>query len=578
MNSLNIAPQSPSSAINFIDNANENQLKAMVAAKNGYSAIALSKLQAIRDAKMRQQAAQSAPPPLSEVIPQQLDQLENPSGIQGAMPPQMPPQQQMPAQQPMGIASIGGAPTGAGGGMVSFNGGGNVKHFALGELVPAEKRREMNYPSVIERMLNPSALSDYNARIRKYPTPESYLIGQPDYDPRAPLSEPPVNINPETGKKYSLEAPKLEPEQFQLSGPDSPSSTEKIADVAPPKVAPSKKIVTTGTSPKSGIAALSPEAQANQYYDLAKSYVGSLGSLTGDTAARKAAIGDVNAETAANIEAMKRAMPDRMQRFADEAAKDREGIEKEKEQIAPQALLVLASSLMNPSVRGGQGLSGFLASVGESVPKGLTEMQKLKSAVSDKLQKQKQLEMTIAAGQEARDRGMFDIASRQAQHAQGLRLDLVKSDNALLAQSYLAQSQLAMHQAEIPFKQATLELEKQKVGIMKLQAMKPGALQETINFGYAFAKQFNLNPQEILGRIVPGLGDSKADSVAKDLAVAAFRARIAADPLAASEVEIGTIYNKIRPTLFNITGKGEAGKIDDATALANAEAAKRGLK
>jgi len=110
----------------------------MVSSKNPYSFMALAKLQSIRDAKMKEQAGQPMPPPMSEQIPQQLAQLA--SGRQTMQQPMQPQQQPMPQQpmqppmqqpmQPQGIASIGGEPNGAGGGMVSFTDGGGVRRFA----------------------------------------------------------------------------------------------------------------------------------------------------------------------------------------------------------------------------------------------------------------------------------------------------------------------------------------------------------------------------------------------------------------------------------------------------------------
>lgn len=123
---LNTIPQDPSSVMRFVDGADERQLMSMVSSKNPYSFMALAKLQSIRDAKMKEQAGQPMPPPMSEQIPQQLAQLA--SGRQPMQQPMQPPMQQ--PMQPQGIASIGGEPTGAGGGMVSFTDGGGVRRFA----------------------------------------------------------------------------------------------------------------------------------------------------------------------------------------------------------------------------------------------------------------------------------------------------------------------------------------------------------------------------------------------------------------------------------------------------------------
>ena len=131
---LNTIPQDPSSVMRFVDGADERQLMSMVSSKNPYSFMALAKLQSIRDAKMKEQAGQPTPPPMSEQIPQQLAQLA--SKQQSQQQPMQQPMQQQPQQQPpmqpQGIASIGGEPNGAGGGMVSFTDGGGVRRFAAG--------------------------------------------------------------------------------------------------------------------------------------------------------------------------------------------------------------------------------------------------------------------------------------------------------------------------------------------------------------------------------------------------------------------------------------------------------------
>jgi len=119
--------------MNFVDRATPQQLTAMVNARDPFSYMALSKLQQIRDQRMKAQAGQPAPAPLAQVIPQQV--------MQGAQPqaaPQMPQSMEQPPQ--MGIASLGGIgpdqeAAGAGGGMVAFTQGGGIKGYADGVLV-----------------------------------------------------------------------------------------------------------------------------------------------------------------------------------------------------------------------------------------------------------------------------------------------------------------------------------------------------------------------------------------------------------------------------------------------------------
>jgi len=161
--------------MHFVDKASPQQLQQMVAARDPYSYMALAKLQSIRDDKLKADAKQPESPPLSQVIPQQIAQLEN-KGIASLpqqapqMPPQMPPQQ--PQQQPPMQAGIGPAmaPAGAAGGLVSFKHGG-IAHFQQAGSVKGQPRTWRDYwngdPDVVKsdlydnltpRALRPPAL------------------------------------------------------------------------------------------------------------------------------------------------------------------------------------------------------------------------------------------------------------------------------------------------------------------------------------------------------------------------------------------------------------------------------------
>lgn len=120
----------------FVDKATPQQLQQMVAARDPYSYMALSKLQEIRDNKLKADAKQPEAPPLALTIPQQIAQLDQPQGI-AALPQAMPQGQQAMPQEMQQASGIGPAmaPTGAGGGLVSFKHGG-IAHFqAAGEVV-----------------------------------------------------------------------------------------------------------------------------------------------------------------------------------------------------------------------------------------------------------------------------------------------------------------------------------------------------------------------------------------------------------------------------------------------------------
>ena len=134
--------------MNFVDKATPQQLQQMVAARDPYSYMALAKLQEFRDNAMKQNAKQPEAPPLALTIPQQIAQLGKPQGIaslpQGqpampqAMPQEMPQEMQQAMPQEMQQASGIGpamAPTGVGGGLVSFKQGGIAHCLNQGEVV-----------------------------------------------------------------------------------------------------------------------------------------------------------------------------------------------------------------------------------------------------------------------------------------------------------------------------------------------------------------------------------------------------------------------------------------------------------
>jgi len=157
----NTIPQDPSSVMRFVDGADERELMSMLSAKNPYSFMALAKLQSIRDLKMKEQAGQPNPFPMSEQIPQQLAQLASGQPMQQPM-------QQQPMQQPMqqqGIASIGGEATGAGGGMVSFTDGGGVRRFASEGAVSAPEESTSRFGDAARSLL-PAFPSEAEIRAR----------------------------------------------------------------------------------------------------------------------------------------------------------------------------------------------------------------------------------------------------------------------------------------------------------------------------------------------------------------------------------------------------------------------------
>ena len=206
-------------SISFIDKATPQQLQQMVAARNPYSYLALSRLQTIRDNKLKEDAKQPESPPLSQVIPQQLAQLEH-KGIaslpQQAPPPQMPPQMPpgmppqmppgMPPQMPPGLPpppmqsgiGEGMAAAGAAGGLVSFKQDG-IAHFQVGGNSFGQEYGSGNESYESPPIPTGTQIDDYLNNLRKQGKPISIGIVKDLQSGKIPIPTAPAT--PTTAQK-----------------------------------------------------------------------------------------------------------------------------------------------------------------------------------------------------------------------------------------------------------------------------------------------------------------------------------------------------------------------------------------
>jgi hypothetical protein len=395
--------------MHFVDNATPQQLQQMVAARNPYSYMALSKLQEIRDNKMKAEAKQPESPPLSQVIPQQVAQLENkgiaslpqqapqmPPQMPPGMPPQMPPQQ--PPQQPPMQAGIGEgmAAAGAAGGLVSFKHGG-IAHFYQGgndeltniylggipnvltpEYIRGKKNPEYNKPVV-------SVSSNPAQSVPIITTPESLNAQNIGYTINE--SGEPMQGTPMQGTQ-----PLREPTPADVAAYDRTTQTNQKAPTNTSNVGIKTPNLTEAFKAKQDflntIESQSPrfnpekwnEPRKNQAQDTQSVFEGLQKALPSESAAIRSQIKDLQ--------------------------KANEG---ESSQAPAMAMLKMATALMATKS------PHFLQALGEAGGAGLEDYQKIMA-----LQKQQKLKLleadaNMAAAQDARNMNLMGVADQRVE-------------------------------------------------------------------------------------------------------------------------------------------------------------------
>jgi len=444
----------------FVDKATPQQLTAMVNARDPFSYMALSKLQQIRDERMKAQAGQPAPPPMAEVIPQQV--------MQGA--PQMPPQSM--AQPPqMGIASLGGIgpnqeAAGAGGGMVAFTQGGGIKGYAeppylvkgdegetnlgmafdatrnaIGEKLDAIRNNPVS--AAIANNLSTAAesmpLQEKNRAIRERIAqltigPLERLTPQQRgarnievqrltdllYSPTVSSNVPPASVPPVSAAKIGTNRVDLEEE----GRGQTPAYKTAITPPAAPNQAASSLVGIPSVMP--GLAAATRDlTKANQELTASrgeerKAMVAGMRDPEIDANTRATVMGsesDRDQNIAARQKALNESLPDQNARISTELEKMRVATAKSEENAPYQGLLKMAVSLM------GTKSHNFLQAVGEAGGAGLEEFNKMQSA--NKAQKMALLsaDANLASAQDARQRGLYAQAAQRTDKATQDRLD-----------------------------------------------------------------------------------------------------------------------------------------------------------
>jgi len=478
--------------MNFVDKATPQQLTAMVNARDPFSYMALSKLQQIRDERMKAQAGQPAPAPLAQVIPQQV--------MQGApqMPPQMPQSMEQPPQ--MGIASLGGIgpdqeAAGAGGGMVAFTQGGGIKGYADGVLVEGDQSSmglEMGSINPPEPKVKPTAaevdiiLEDLRKRGIPIGLGTFKDIERGDY-----------SVLP-TAPKPLVPTPKKETVPASVD-PSTPEAKKPFALIP----------VGDRTGIKSAGLGFDPAIQSQKFLDEAGELGNRFAGLAGNTPERTQAVGDIRAATETEYQNRKTKFADPMAKYMTEIQGERAALDKNKDSIQNQSLLTLAMGMMNPTVRGGQGLSGLAQVIGEAGPKALGEFQKLKTLDDEKRSKLRNLEMTVAASQEARDRGMYDQAQNLALNERAQRMDLYKTDLNLAVQGIQAGTQIKLYQSKIPFEKADVILKQQNLAIQAAIANKPQEYEQKVLLANKIGAATKTDPALILREMILGSVEGK---------------------------------------------------------------------
>ena len=546
-------------AMHFVDTASPQQLKAMVDSQNPYSFMALAKLQQIRDAAMRQKAHEPVPPPLSQQIPQEIAKAEAPAVPQtpvgiAALAPQMPQQPQAGIGREMTAAA-------AGGGLVAFAGGGQTKiNPETGEPYTSYGQstdiRSLNYPSLLDRLFNPRAMDTYNemySRRRgqtKRPELAAQNAGQ-EVAPYTSLVAEPSAIS-ESGDRYTPLPLAGEPTAADVAATSGIGNQRESAPAATPNLNPipvSSRSTGSAAPSAGGIASLgfTPGIQARAALDAAGERLNRLEGLRGNTPERVAAMGDLEAERKARLQALREEMPDRLAPYEKELKDEREKLGKGNEDIKNQALLNVALGLLNPKGTGGQGLGGLLSAVGEAGKSGLSEFNKLKAIQDERAEKLRGLEMNLAVQREARDRGQFDMAQRAAESERNLRMDLYKSDNALAAQTVMANVQLELHRADMPYKDADLKLKQISAQLQAMQSNRPQEWEQKVMLANAIGQRTNQDPGKILSQMVLGSVEGRQEERAASVAANAIKdmPNFTPEDQAAKRAAFNEMYNAI---------------------------------
>lgn len=494
----------------FVDKATPQQLQQMVAARDPYSYMALSKLQEIRDNKLKADAKQPEAPPLAQTIPQQLAQLDQPQGI-AALPqgqPAMPQGQQAPQDMPQEMQQASGigpamAPTGAGGGLVSFKHGG-IAHFFEGKPVVGANPGEVSESTVGAwwRSLpanqsdayaqSPAGIADSASfadltkkknAILETLTPFTAMTKTERAQREAAL----VNVNEQIDsirtrrQNLGASAPAVTPTPVSTDAPAAPptNSTMNSNPGAFSFVGGQRYMTPVAAAPKApavpGSTGLPGMGMFNKEIDTAaKAQIDALAAnkllIEGnryDKEAVKTARGDFNKESDAEYERLKLMFPDpnsEARKKLDAAQKENES---ETKQAPYQGLLKMSLALM------GTKSPDFLQALGNAGGEGLQEYKSINENNKKRRDSLLAADAQMSAAQDARSRGLYTDSRNYASQAQQSRMQALLAERQANTDYVGLIAGLNLANANVSANKISLKMDAMKTMASITQAMKP---------------------------------------------------------------------------------------------------------
>ena len=152
---------------------------------------------------------------------------------------------------------------------------------------------------------------------------------------------------------------------------------------------------------------------------------------------------------------------------------------------------------------------------------------------------------------------MYDTADKMARDERGLRLDLYKNDQDSTRHAIMAGIQLNMHKADIPFKQANLELKKMSNYIQLQQANKPDEFQRKLQLANVIGKATNVDPALVLKDLAFGSMEGRLEAAAAKNATDAVKDIF--EP--AEKAQRYQEYYRLQMDNFKNSGTGSSGKL-----------------
>lgn len=478
----------------------------------GEAAIALEEFQQRRNRRMGAMAGQQTPPPLSDTIPQQAMNpraaMRDPGdmGIPAALP-DIPPSQPMSApppqqlgaqvppqqQRPLGMAS---------GGIVAFRQGG-MRRFGSGDIVEAPSWRA-NWSELWNKISPPESEGSALYREQMGGTLPRAPIQQQQIQPVAPTgianagfgTTRPDYINPSMGA------------QPAMGGYVPPPPTPRAGIASVPRVTPQLPIDV-------GAAAL----QAQKYRDQATSLAGGIKDI-GSPEKTRAAVGDMHADVGTELEQQKAlAGTNPLAPFQDKLAELQATDKAATGDNKYKALLQMGLGMMGTKVQT-RGIAGLLQASGEEGGKALTDYEKMVQLQKDRELKIMGMQTSLAAAEDARNRGMIDQAQNMARHAQTTRIEMFKNDQALALAGADAGVKVALANAKGPMDEvdakakvmtAIASVKHADAVMVSAQAHKTTSEKENpqVELARIIAKGLNKPMEYILSQIV--LGDPEKD-------------------------------------------------------------------